>query len=230
MLVLAIDTTTSVCSVALARDDRLLAEITTNLARTHSQRLLPLVENLMAETGLKPEDLELLAVTRGPGSFTGLRIGIATIKGMGLALDLPVVGVSTLQVLAHNFSAGLICPVLNARLNQVYTALYRTGRSPVPENLLPEQAISIQGLLEKLKGYDEPIWFCGDGVDLVLPAATEKLAAPRRAPLHLRGNRAGALADLAQHCQSCSADALTPFYLRDSQAEIQLRQRLEGAK
>ena len=119
MLVLAIDTTTSVCSVALAKDGSLLAEIATNLPRTHSQRLLPMVENLMAETGLKPEDLELLAVTRGPGSFTGLRIGIATIKGMGLALDLPVVGVSTLQVLAHNFGEGLVCPVLNARLDQV---------------------------------------------------------------------------------------------------------------
>lgn len=230
MLILAIDTTTSVCSVALARDDRLLAEIATNLPRTHSQRLLPLVENLMAETSLKPEELELLAVTRGPGSFTGLRIGIATIKGMGLALDLPVVGVSTLQVLAHNFGEGLVCPVLNARLNQVYTALYRTGQSPAPENLLPEQAISIQGLLAKLKEYDEPIWFCGDGVDLVFPAAVQELAAPRRAPLHLLGNRAGALADLARHCPSCSPDALSPLYLRDSQAEIQLRQRLEGAK
>lgn len=230
MLVLAIDTTTSVCSVALAKDDKLLAEITTDLARTHSQRLLPIVETLFAGTGRKPEELELLAVTRGPGSFTGLRIGIATVKGMGLALDLPVVGISTLQVLAHNFGSGLVCPVLNARLDQVYTALYRSGQGLVPECLIPEQAISVRDLVDKLGNYDEPVWFCGDGVDLVFPLAAEMLSAPRRAPLHLRGNRAAALADLARHHPSCSADALTPNYLRDSQAEIQLRRRLEGAK
>ena len=99
MLTLAIDTTTAVCSVALARDGQVLAEITTNLPRTHSQRLMPLVDALCQETGLAPVDLELLAVTRGPGSFTGLRIGIATVKGLGLALGLPVVAASSLQVL-----------------------------------------------------------------------------------------------------------------------------------
>jgi tRNA threonylcarbamoyladenosine biosynthesis protein TsaB len=230
MLILAIDTTTSVCSVALANDEKLLAEISTDLDRTHSQRLLPMVETLFAETGRKPEDLDLLAVTRGPGSFTGLRIGIATIKGMGLALDLPVVGVSTLQVLVHNFGSGLVCPVLNARLNQVYAALYRSGKGSVPECLIPEQAISVRDLMNKLECYEEPIWFCGDGVDLVFPIAAGMLSAPRRAPLHLLGNRAAALADLARQHESCSADALKPHYLRDSQAEIQLRQRLEGAK
>lgn len=225
MLILAIDTTTSVCSVALAKDDRLLGEISTDLPRTHSQRLMPMVETLFAETATKPEDLELLAVTRGPGSFTGLRIGIATIKGMGLALDLPVTGLSTLQVLAHNFSQGLVCPVLNARLAQVYTALYRTGSGPVPEIIIPEQAIAIDDLLTELKVYQEPIWFCGDGVDLVIPNAVRELAAPLRAPLHLNGPRAAALADLARLAPSNSADGLTPLYLRDSQAEIQLRQR-----
>lgn len=224
MLILAIDTTTSVCSVALAKDDRLLGEISTDLPRTHSQRLMPMVETLFAETATKPEDLDLLAVTRGPGSFTGLRIGIATVKGMGLALDLPVAGLSTLQVLAHNFSQGLVCPVLNARLGQVYTALYRSGTG-MPEIIFSEQAISVEDLLTKLKEHNEPIWFCGDGVDLVYPAAVQVLAAPLRAPFHLNGPRAAALAELARRAPVCNADALTPLYLRDSQAEIQLRQR-----
>lgn len=225
MLVLAIDTTTSVCSVALAEDDRLVGEIATNLPRTHSQRLMPMVETLFAETATKPEDLDLLAVTRGPGSFTGLRIGIATVKGMGLALDLPVAGLSTLQVLAHNFSQGLVCPVLNARLDQVYTALYRSGTGPVPENIIPEHPASVEDLLAELREYKEPIWFCGDGVDLVYPAAVQVLTTPVRAPFHLNRPRAAALVDLARQAPTCSADALTPLYLRDSQAEIQLRQR-----
>lgn len=229
MLVLALDTATAVCSVALARDSAVLAEITSNLPSTHSQRLLPMVDSLFTETGLKPTQLDLLAVSRGPGSFTGLRLGIATVKGLGLALNLPVVGVSTLEVLAHNFSGGLVCPVLNARLGQVYAALYRTGPDSQPTCLLPDQAISIPDLLLRLKEEREPIWFCGDGAELILPVAG-KLASPHRAPMHLLGNRAGALADLARNRQGGSADAITPLYLRDSQAEVQLRQRQAGVK
>ncbi|MGI6366498.1 MAG: tRNA (adenosine(37)-N6)-threonylcarbamoyltransferase complex dimerization subunit type 1 TsaB [Bacillota bacterium] len=226
MLTLAIDTTTAVCSVALARGARLLAEIITNIPRTHSQRLMPLVDMLFQETGLTPADLELLAVTRGPGSFTGLRIGMATVKGLGLALDLPVVGVSSLQVLAHNFGGGgLVCPVLNARREQVYTALFRTGAEPVPQALLPEQAMSIDDLVQSLKGYQESIWFCGDAVDLVLPSAQGVLAQAKGAPLHLAGTRAAALADLARHLPAIPVDQLTPLYLRESQAELQLRRK-----
>lgn len=225
MLVLAIDTATSVCSVALARDGKMLAEITTDFPRKHSQRLLPMVENLVAEAGLKPTDIELLAVTRGPGSFTGLRIGIATIKGMGLALGLQVVGLSTLEVLAHNFHQGLVCPVLNARLNQVYGALYRTGQG-LPKGIIPQQAIAVADLLAQLATYSEPIWFCGDGAEEVYAEAQKKLTAPRLAPAHLRVNRAGALADLALYGQAESPDNLAPLYLRESQAEIQLRKRV----
>lgn len=227
MLTLAIDTTTSVCSVALAREGKLLAEITTNIARTHSQRLLPLIDNLFAEAGVRPKDLELLAVTRGPGSFTGLRIGIATVKGLGLALDIPVVGASSLEVLAHNLGGdGLVCPVLNARRNQVYTALYRVGGDR-PEVILPEQALAIPDLIAQLAQHGDVIWFCGDGVELVMPQAQEGIAFPRVAPLHQVGNRAGALADLARFIEPMDVDLLTPLYLRDSQAEVQLRQKQE---
>lgn len=229
MLTLAIDTTTAACSVALARGGSMLAEINTNLPRTHSQRLLLLVDTLFQETGLVQEDLELLAVTRGPGSFTGLRIGIATVKGLGLALGLPVVGASSLQVLAHNFGGnGLVCPVLNARRQQVYTALFRTGVDPTPQTVLPQQALAISDLLKLLQEYREPIWFCGDGVALVLPQAQKILAQPRPAPLHLSGNRAAALLDLARHYPAIPVDQLTPLYLRESQAEVQLRRRQEA--
>lgn len=230
MLTLAIDTTTAVCSAALTRDDDLLAEITTNIPRTHSQRLMPLVDALCQETGLAPADLELLAVTRGPGSFTGLRIGIATVKGLGLALGLPVVGASSLQVLAHNFGGGgLVCPVLNARREQVYTALFRTGRDSVPQAVISEQAMDIVQLPEALGEYREPIWFCGDAVSLIFPTVQKVLPQARRAPLHLAVSRAAALADLAQNLPAIPVDELTPLYLRESQAELQLRQRQEVA-
>ncbi len=228
MLTLAIDTTTAVCSVALARDGQVLAEITTNLPRTHSQRLMPLVDALCQETGLAPVDLELLAVTRGPGSFTGLRIGIATVKGLGLALGLPVVAASSLQVLAHNFGGrALVCPVLNARREQVYTALFRTGSDPAPQVIMPEQAISTAQLLEVLGEYDEPIWFCGDAVSLILPSIQKALPQAKEAPLHLGGPRAAAMADLARYLPTIPVDELTPLYLRESQAEVQLRLRQE---
>lgn len=229
MLTLAIDTTTAVCSAALAGGGSLLAEITTNIPRTHSQRLLPMIDTLLKETGLTPQELEMLAVTRGPGSFTGLRIGLATAKGLGLALGLPVVGVSTLRVLAHNLgAAGLVCPVLNARRDQVYTALFRTGISPDPQAVLTEQAISVADLISQLADYDEPVWFCGDGVDLVMPLAGQHLTAPRQAPLHLVCSRAAALADLARYAQPVPVDQLTPLYLRESQAELLLRQKQGG--
>lgn len=228
MLVLAVDTTTSVCSAALARGDRLLAELSTNIPNTHSQRLLPIIDTIFNEAGLSPADLDLLAVARGPGSFTGLRIGIATVKGLALGLGIPVAGFSSLEVLAHNMGGrGLVCPVLNARRDQVYSALYRTGAGR-PELLISEQAKSVPELLEELAGYKETIWFCGDGVHLVLPLAQGLLEDPRPASLHWMGNRAAALADLARTVPGVPADQLIPLYLRESQAEIQLRQKQAG--
>lgn len=222
MLVLAIDTATAVCSVALAQAGKLLADMSTNLPRTHSQRLLPMIDAVLAEAGVVPRDLELLAVARGPGSFTGIRLGIATVKGLGLALGLPVAGISTLLGLANNFNSGLVCPALNARLGQVYAALYRTGAGHAPDCVFPEQAIAVNDLLTELKAYTEPIWFCGDGAELVLAAAAGGLTAPRWAG-HLADNRAASLAILAPAWPAVAADTLTPYYIRESQAEIMLK-------
>lgn len=229
MLLLAVDTTTAVCSVALARPDQLVAEVTTNIARTHSQRLLPLIDLLLRETSHSIGDVDVLAVSRGPGSFTGLRIGLATVRGLALALNIPVAGVSTLKVLAHGAAVcGLVCPVLNARRQQVYTALYRVDGGE-PEVVLQEQAMTVPGLLAELKRWQQPVWFCGDGAELVLDRAKEELAAPRLAATHFRSNRSAALADLAFHLarrgELAAGDQLTPLYLRESQAEIQRRRK-----
>lgn len=229
MLLLAIDTTTAACSVALARSGELVAEVTTVIPRSHSQRLLPLVDGLFQETPCSIADVDALAVSRGPGSFTGLRIGLATVRGLALALDKPVTGVCTLEVLAHGAGArGLICPVLNARREQVYTALYRADGAE-PQTVMPGQAMAVSSLINKLRQWREPVWFCGDGTNLVYEGARKELADARRVAPHHRCNRASALADLAFYIarrgELIDADKLTPLYLRESQAEIQLRQK-----
>lgn len=226
MIVLAIESSAIAASVALQSDDRLLAELTLNRGNTHSENLLPMVETLLTRTGLSVDDVDLFAVSAGPGSFTGVRIGVATVKGLAFGKGKSCVGVSTLEALAENLaflSDGLICPVMNARRNQVYTALFR-GKS----RILPDQAISVAELEEVLSGYSEPVWFVGDGYELVtsqikhvyqtLPERLRLQSAASVAAVALRYAKEGKVTDDAR---------LFPVYLRPSQAE---RTRAEAMK
>lgn len=226
MIVLAIESSAIAASVALQSDDRLLAELTLNRGNTHSENLLPMVETLLTRTGLSVDDVDLFAVSAGPGSFTGVRIGVATVKGLAFGKGKPCAGVSTLESLAENLaflSDGLICPVMNARRNQVYTALFR-GKS----RILPDQAISVAELEELLAPYSEPVWFVGDGYELVtsqikhvyhpLPERLRLQSAASVAAVALRYAKEGNVTDDAH---------LFPVYLRPSQAE---RTRAEAMK
>ena len=231
MLLLALDTTTAACSVALANTGQLIAEVTTIIPRTHSQRLLPLVHGLLSETPYAISDVEGIAVSRGPGSFTGLRIGLATARGLALALNVPVVGISSLEVLAHGAGVnGLVCPTLNARREQVYAGLFRAGDGQ-PQVLIDGQALASDDLLAQLSQWEEPVWFCGDAGEPVWQQARHKLAEARLVPAHYRWNRAAALADLAfyrwQQGEMVTEQQLTPLYLRESQAELLRRQSVE---
>ena len=231
MLLLALDTTTAACSVALARPGQLIAEVTTIIPRTHSQRLLPLIHGMLSETPHAIGQVEGIAVSRGPGSFTGLRIGLATAKGLALALNVPVAGVSSLEVLAHGAGvSGLVCPALNARREQVYTGLFRAGGQQ-PQAVLEPQALGLDRLLEQLARHKEPIWFCGDAGEMAWQHARAHLADARLVPEHFRWNRAAALAQLGllrwQQGEMVKEQHLTPLYLRESQAELLRRQ---GAK
>lgn len=127
MKVLALDTSSIVASVAVMNDGILLGEYTLNHNKTHSQKLVPIIQQLLSDLELEPFDIDLFAVSKGPGSFTGLRIAITTAKAMAYALDKPIIGVPTLDILAHNisFCQHLICPIMDARNNRVYTALYK---------------------------------------------------------------------------------------------------------
>lgn len=231
MYVLALDSTASVASVALTDDERLLGETTVDNGNTHSETLLPMIEELLRRFSLSPSDVELYACTAGPGSFTGVRIGVSTVKGLAFATRTPCVGVSTLASLAQNLvglgdsTPVIVSPVMNARRSQVYNALFRVNGNEVTR-LTEDRAIAIADLEQELLSYNEPIYLCGDGYDITMRGFTA--LTPRETPIRLRAQSgySTAIVGLYEHRlgHSTSDRALVPVYLRPCQAE---RERLE---
>ena len=219
MKILAMDSSATVASVALCEDGALLAEYTLNNKNTHSETLLPMVEALLRAYGITAQEIDLFAATNGPGSFTGVRIGAATLKGLAFGSGKPCLGVSTLEAIAENLSvrAGLICPVMNARRSQVYTALFRSNGESLTR-LRNDEAISIEELDEILATYGEPVSFC---VGVTLPALKKTIALP--VPDRLLHQSAYSVAQVALRAYQAGArtnDAeFTVTYLRPSQAE-----------
>lgn len=239
MKVLALDSSGLVASVAIVEengaDQNLLAEYTVNYKKTHSQTLLPMLDEIVKMTELDLKTIDAVAVAAGPGSFTGLRIGSATAKGLGLALDKPLVEIPTVDGLAYNLygTDRLICPIMDARRNQVYTGIYefRGGSLQVLE---AQMAVGIEVIAEKLRGMNREVIFLGDGVPVFRKRLEEELmagAAFSFAPAHLNKQRAGAVGALAlqylREGKTVSAAEHRPTYLRLSQAE---RERLEQEK
>ena len=225
MKILAFDTSAAVASVALCEDERLLAEYTVNNGNTHSETLLPMIESLLAHFSMSVSDIDLFAVSSGPGSFTGVRIGAATLKGLAFASNKPCVGVSTLEAIAENLSVcrGLICPVMNARRSQVYTALFRSDGQSL-ERLMPDSAMSISELDESLAALGEPVYFCGDGYGVTLPALSLTEALPIPDILRHQSAYSVACVAYAQYISDNGTDdsSLKVNYLRPSQAEREL--------
>jgi len=228
--ILALDSTAKVASVALCEDAELLGEVTLNNGNTHSQTLLPMVEFLLDKFDLSPTDIDLFAVAAGPGSFTGVRIGAATVKGLAFGQKKPCAGVSTLEALAYNLCdhEGLICPVMNARRQQVYTALFRAKDGQI-ERLMPDSAIAITELDERLSKYDEPVRLCGDGYDVTLPLLTHPVIPTSE---RYRHQSAYSVAQVARRMHKadelCTDVTLSPIYLRLSQAERERAERMGG--
>lgn len=222
MNILALDSSATVASVALCRDERLLAEYTLNNGNTHSETLLPMVEAMLRHFGITPAEIDLFAVSNGPGSFTGVRIGAATLKGLAFGSDKPCVGVSTLEALAENlvFRSGLICPVMNARRSQVYTALFRSDGHSITR-LMEDSALSIEELDAYLSTLGEEVSFCGDGYQLTLDALRRTAFRPVPHRLQLQSAYSVAQAALRRFSRKefVRDDALGVTYLRPSQAE-----------
>lgn len=226
MKILALDSTAQAATVALCEDDRLLAEYTINNGNTHSETVLPMTESVLRMLSLTTDDIDLFCASAGPGSFTGVRIGVATIKGLAFQKGKPCIGVSTLEALAQNLTVtdGLLCPVMNARRKQVYTALFRCldGRL---QRLTEDQAIAIAELDDILAAYDEPVYLCGDGYDIT----KEHLKHPtKNTPERLRHQSAYSVAQVARRLFESgvrTTDAeMVATYLRPCQAE---RERME---
>ena len=240
MLALGLDSSTNVAGVAVINDDNVLAEFFLNTGKTHSQRLLPLLSEMMNFSDLKLQDLDVFAVTSGPGSFTGLRIGMTTMKTLAQVTGKPLVGVPTLDALAMNLTnkAGLVCPILNARKNEVYTAVYRWESNSYLNRLTDYMAVSPAELIDKLKKFkDEKIIFLGDGVSVYKEYISERLGfrASWAVSTHLLP-RASQAAYLGMNLfkQGMAVDNLhdfQPLYIRPSEAEVRLaeRQRRDGS-
>jgi tRNA threonylcarbamoyl adenosine modification protein YeaZ len=222
-----------VASVALYEDDVMLAEYTVNYKKTHSQTLLPMLDEISKMTELDLSTIDAIAIAAGPGSFTGLRIGSATAKGLGLALHKPLIAVPTIEALAYNLydTKGLICPIMDARRNQVYTGVYRFEDHKLV-TVIEQEAVSITELMEQLEALGEPVTFLGDGVPVFREQILEGMTLPVSfAPSHVSRQRAGAVAALGalyyKEGKIQSATEHTPEYLRVSQAE---RERAEREK
>ena len=236
MKILALDSSGIVASVAVVEDDTLLAEYTVNYKKTHSQTLLPMLDEIVKMTELELESIDAIAVAAGPGSFTGLRIGSATAKGLGLALKKPLVAVPTVDALAYNLydAQGLICPIMDARRKQVYTGIYRFENHQLV-TLKEQWAAPIEELLDELNQRGEMVTFLGDGVPVFRELIAEKLHVPYSfAPAHVNKQRAAAVAALGsiyyKEGRTETAMEHVPEYLRVSQAERERAEREKAQK
>ena len=228
MKILALDSTAKVASVALCEDELLLGEMTLNNGNTHSQTILPMIEFLLNKFELSPTDIDLFAAAVGPGSFTGVRIGAATLKGLAFGKEVPYAGVSTLEALAYNLCDhdGLICPVMNARRQQVYTALFR-AKDGMLERLMPDSAIAIAELDQRLSAFEEPVRLCGDGYDITLPLLTHTVIPTSERYRHQSAYSVAQVAKkMHESGELCTDITLSPIYLRLSQAERERAERL----
>lgn len=223
MLILSLDSTAAPASVCLYEDKKILADYFINTGLTHSQTLMCMVESALEITSKKASDIDLFAVNCGPGSFTGVRIGVSAIKGMAYALSKPCVAVSTLESMAYNALSQncVICACMDARRNQVYNALFRVQNGCV-ERLCDDRAISVEDLLSELKTIDQQIVLFGDGALLVYASVSDNERI-LLAPGNIRYQNASSVAVIADqryhNGETISAGELCPSYLRLSQAE-----------
>lgn len=241
MIILAVDSSSKVATVALMKDEKLLGEITLNDKKEHSVILMSTIEDLLKNTNLTIDDIDGYVVSKGPGSFTGLRIGMATIKGLSFGSSKPYVSISSLDALAFSVSNfdGLICPIMDALRNSVYTSLYKSHSafssdsqelSNTLEQILDYSALDIDELIEIIKNKNEKVIFIGDGVDKYKDYLMKNCPNCYFPPHHINLVRASSLGELGSILLkngNFDDPNSTPFYLKKPQAEREYEQRMQ---
>lgn len=233
MKILSLDSTAEVASVALVDEDALLASYTLESGNTHSTTLLPMIESVLSVLRLRPDDIDLLALSAGPGSFTGVRIGAANLKGIAFANNIPCIGVSSLEAMAWNLKelCGVVIPAINARRETLFTACFKVENGRVTR-LTPDDTLPVSRVEEYIKTLSCPVYTVGDGASLI-KAETSPL------PAMLKKQNAYGVALLAKEIYEGSTDEekktfthenLNPIYLKKSQAEREREERLEKEK
>ena len=224
MKILALDSTAQTATVALTEDEKLLAEYTLNNGNTHSETLLPMVESVLTQLGMEVGDVELFALSCGPGSFTGVRIGAATVKGLAFGMHKPCIGVSTLEAMVRGAACadGVYCACMDARKGQIYNALFNWTDGALLRRT-EDRAIAISELSQELKNIPGPVYLAGDGAKLVSDTLAGSGLPLILLPEQLRQQRASGVALCAMDRMLAGdpgdAAALTPNYLRMAQAE-----------
>ncbi len=236
MIILALESSAVAASAAVCKDGQIISEAFLNIGLTHSQTLLPLVQNALSAANLQISDIDIFAVSYGPGSFTGIRIGVAAIKGMALANNKPCYGISTLEAMAWTVSGTdeIICPVMDARCMQVYTALFENRNDNI-ERITPDNALKIDELANLLQQQNKKYILVGDGAEKYFNSLQEcglqvKLASPSVRQQHASGTALAAWAQYKSGIQPVESDKLVPCYLRLSQAERERQNKEKGVQ
>lgn len=231
MIVLSMDSSSLVTTVALLKDEHLLGEFTLNFKREHSVILMEKIEMLLKDCNIDISEVDGFVVSKGPGSFTGLRIGMATLKGLSMGSNKPYLSISSLDALAYslvNFD-GIICPIMDALRDSVFTCMYKSSNGELSK-IIDYSALSLDELVEVLHQKDEPVIFTGDGVYKYKEYLLEKLPNAKFAPNHLSVVRASALGELGMELlRKGQYDDMnsSPLYLKKPQAERELEQRMK---
>lgn len=233
--VLAVDTSAKSVSCAIVRNHKVMASFYADNGLTHSQTLMPMIENVLNVSGITVCDLDAVAVNAGPGSFTGVRIGVSAVKGIAFTANLPCVSVSTLESMAYNgaFTPDtIVCGVMDARCQQVYSATFRIDENGQPVRITEDAALSIADLGRYLSDLEQPIVLVGDGSELCYRYLSDSVPNLTLAPATIRNQNAAATALIAERMfeagETVSAEALLPVYLRLPQAERELNDKLKA--
>ncbi|SFC32196.1 tRNA (adenosine(37)-N6)-threonylcarbamoyltransferase complex dimerization subunit type 1 TsaB [Clostridium uliginosum] len=231
MIVLSLDSSSKVATVALMNDDKLLGEIILNDKKEHSIILMTIIQDLLKNNNLNIDDIDGFVVSKGPGSFTGLRIGMATVKGLSFGSDKPYVSISSLDALAFSIASfdGIICPVMDALRNNVYTSLYRSCNGSL-EKIMDYSALDVNELVDILNAKGEKVMFIGDGLINNKEYLVENCSNCYFPPNHLNLIRASSLGELGIKMLKngqCDDPNSAPFYLKKPQAEREYEKRMK---